>query len=1169
MNFNNEQAGYSLEICGLTTNNRRDPLGIGDFRPSFGWRMNSDLTGQEQSAYRITAVEKRTGQLMWDSGKVMSAKSQYIPYEGDKLSAESQYIWRVSVYDANDMECLSQDAFFSTGLYEDGGQAHKNGKPRECTAGKSGHSDVAETGWCGAAFIGVDEISFSAEKLPVFKVRYKIKLQCGTDKAAVLLCGNDPRLLDITKNNYRVAGENYYVVELDVSPIQKGFPASLNILRKGGCAADYENPDALTLLGSYSLSDKIINKDTVNDAIDFLITSYGGGFWINAKGERICDIIVNPTGVTQDTPCHTMLNSVGLELEKGQKADFIDYSIACFDKSDELIFGEKTGITYKVFEGLRGIKVDGNTLHAGDDGVPVKVLIDPSYGTAPMLRREFSVNSRVESAVVYATARGIYELSINGEKVGSDYFNPGYTQYDKTITYSAYDVTDMIKAGGNAIGARISSGWWADAMTFLLSKHNYFGNKPSFMAKLVINYTDGGKDVIVTDESWAYNNSDNPVVYSGFFNGETYNALKEADAEGFNRAGYKGSFKQASVINPLPENANPLIRARVDEPVRVFEVLAAKFSKETDPGVYVYDMGTNMTGIPQIEFPESAAGQKATIRYSEIYYPALDKDNQFYYGELSGKLLFENLRAALCTDTYIMKGKKGGETYIPRFTFHGYRYIEISGLAERLPDENIKGLVLSSIESVTAFYESSNPLTNQLHENIRRSLLGNHVSIPTDCPQRDERMGWTGDAQVFSRTATYYGDMNALYEGWERSIRDAQIESGWVPDIIPNTGFGIIPAVAWPAAIVIPPYECYKQYGNIRLVRDHLVAMKAFLDAVGGDKKAGYRYLTGGTALTEHLALIPTDSPLCSNIVYAYMLRIFSEMAQAVGESEIAARYRDLYEKVKQEWNETFIDKATGKTVSSDGIIQDTQASYALSIEYDIISEENKCRAAEHLARACERGINGIPYTITTGFIGTAPLLPALIAAGKTGEAYKMFEQTQYASWLYPVTQGATSIWERWNGCTDEDGFGHLNYMNSFNHYAAGAVGAFMMNHHVGIASDAANPGFGRFILAPVSGGSFTYVKGGYRSIYGDILSEWTEEKGEMATYKAVVPANTKAELYLPAKEYTEIGDQPAGVRFLRKTMYKERECALYELSAGAFIFTLSKDRITARAVKK
>lgn len=1022
-------------------------------------------------------------------------------------------------------------------------------------------------GWSGAQWVGAPGIAVTASAVPVYELVYNMALQQGSTRAGALLCANDPRLQDKTKNDYRVQGENYVYVELDASGLTDSDPstgAMVRVYRKGFCKDDYTKTDNTTLLASFTLSSMTASNMYASNS--YRIESYGGGLNIFVGSQQVGSVIINPTQKTQDVTCFTYLNNIGFKAPAGSAAVFTGFAVKNYDQPQTEIFGQNTGATYTIFNGKTGVTAgqDGSiSVTGGTAGVVC--YADPSYHSAPMLRKEITASKNITSARLYVTARGIYEFYINGQRVGNDWFNPGYTQYNKTITYSAYDVTSLFHTGENAVGAQLASGWWSDQMSFSLSYYNTWGDTQSLLAKIDLTYDDGTKETVVTDPGWK-SYSQGPVTYAAYFNGEHYDATREAAVSGWNEPGYDDSAWENAVVQaPKSQNANPNIVARADMPVRVLETLNAAYLKQTDPGVFVYDMGVNMAGVPQIKLPQGTAGQKITIRYAETFYPDLPASNPYNYGELAGKILTENLRAAQCTDTYIMKGTPGGETYTPRFTFHGYRYIEISGFDSPLPAENIKGLVLSSVSGATTSYDSSNPLTNQLFKNIQRSLYGNHISIPTDCPQRDERMGWTGDAEVFSRTATYFADMNNLYTGWEGTIEDVQTGQGWVPDVAPNVGFGIGgPTVAWgTAADIIPVWECFKQYGNTALIASHYSSMKAALDALAADPLSSGSYLTQGTSLADHLALAPTDNPLCSNVLYVYMLHDFAQMAAAVGKTDVAQEYGTRYENAKTEWNRVFINAATGQTQNAVGTLQDTQTSYALAIEYNVISDQNRAKAAQCLTAACARGYNNVPDTITTGFIGTPTVLAALTRTGSVGEAYKMFEQTNYPSWLYPVTQGATSIWERWNGYTTDNGFSGNNGMNSFNHYAYGAVGAWMTNYQVGIISDETAPGFQHFILQPTPGGDFTYTNGGYDSVYGHIESDWTANAGSLTSYTAQVPANTTATLYLPVGSGKSVQVNTPGVTFTGMASRNGQECAVFTLETGGFRFDVSSDRVT------
>ncbi|MCI8497673.1 MAG: family 78 glycoside hydrolase catalytic domain, partial [Clostridiales bacterium] len=903
-------------------------------------------------------------------------------------------------------------------------------------------------------------------------------------------------------------------------------------------------------------------------------------------GKYAGSVIINPSNVTHDTPNYPRLNDIGFKTDANSSAVFSDVKVKAFAShfgENAVLFSENTGATYDIFEGLDGVTVKDSAVVVGKD---VLGYADPTYGSIPMLRKEFETGKTVESAKLYVTARGIYEMYLNGQRIGEDWFNPGYTQYDATLQYNVYDVTEMI-GRENTIGAMLAPGWWSEQMTYSVNSFSYWGDYQSLLANLEITYADGTVENIVTDNSWQYF-GDGPITYSGSFDGEWYNAGKEAAIEGWCTSAYNDSaWRSAAVIPAENWYSNPSLEVMSDVPVRHVETIDVidHFNQEeantyySQPAagedIYIYDMGTNMVGVPEIRLPEMPAGTQIMIRYAEILYPELAEDNPYNYGDLAGWILTENYRAAMSTDFYTCKGTPGGETIRPSFTFHGYRYIEIRGTNGPLPQDSIQGISLSSIAESTVEYETSNPLVNQLSENIMRSLYGNHVSIPTDCPQRNERMGWVGDAAVFCRTATYYADMSTMYGTWENTMRDVQNKGAGtynnsptlsqVPSSESNYDVTRVSAgVAWPSAGILPVWECYQQYGDLSIVEDHMDSMIKFLDGVcySGNLANGCQYLTRGSGLAEHLALVSTDSNYCMNVITKYLLEAVAQMAEAVGRTDKADEYRSRAAGMKAEFNEKCIDPKTKKPRTITGVIQDTEAAYALAIQYGMVSEENLPEFAQNYAAVCAKGFNNVSYTISTGFYGTGKVLPALSKAGLTKEAYAMFEQTEYASWLYPVVQGATSIWERWNGYTIENGFGGNNGMNSFNHYAAGAVGEWMVNYQLGITNDEEAPGFQHFLLQPTAGGSFTYTNGSYTSVYGKIVSGWTADNGAMTSYSAVVPANTTATLYLPV-EAKDVVVNTAGATYVGDDIHNGNICAKFELLSGGYDFTIENGVVT------
>lgn len=1186
-----ESSSAGTKIVGLETNSRTNPQGLDDASPVFGWKMESNIIGQQQRYYQIFVFDE-DGNSVWDSGKKEDAASAYIEYGGSDLQPKTDYSWYVKVWDKFGNEYLSDTATFSTALM-----------------------DTTLAAWNGAEWIGSDIRTFDADTLAVYRISYDVQLQTG-DSAGFVFGANDPRLNDWMKNNYLIEGENYVEIELDIAGLYDQDPATaatVNVLRKGYCPQDQEQTDGITVVKSIPLDGSYgyeMTADNARDTHTFSLSSIGNDVRIAIDGIDLKDqnsggggfpgfpgsqsggtqIIINPLGKTQDVPCYPRVNDIGFATGENTRAVFSNLKIKHYNEPNATIFDQNTGASYSIFQNLDGMRVNGSRIQVQPGTLG---WADPSYGSSPMMRTTFHTDAskEIKSAKVYATAHGIYEMYINGERVGDSYFAPGYTQYDATLNYSVYDITDLLQQD-NAIGVWLSSGWWSDAMTCENRFYNWFGDSQDWLMNLEITYTDGTTQTVVsnTDDWKCY--FDGPITYSGFFNGEDYDSSREEAVEGWTTYGYD-DFAWLDVVEPEVQDwvAEPQLVAQSNDPVRIVQTIdtidhfdkdqANTYYSQPKEGedVYIYDMGTNMAGIPQITLPEMKEGTEITIRYAEMLYPELADDNPYNYGDLEGMILTENLRAAYVTDTYICKGTPGGEVIQPRFTFHGYRYIEITGAGGPLPQESIKGLVLSSIGDTSLSYESSNPLANQLSDNIMRSLYGNHISIPTDCPQRDERMGWAGDAAVFSRTATYFADMSSFYQHWGQTMRDSQNKGTGEYSNSPNAQSKtpsdpsnydktkISSSVCWPSTGILPAWECYLQYGNTAFLEEHYDSMLNYMEGVTDDHnlQTGCEYLINGSGLSEHLALVNTDSNYCQNVVAKYLCDVMAEIAMALGDTETAERYAARSANMKAEFNTLCIDPETGKTRSISGAIQDTEASYALAFEYDMISQENYDKAVDNYASACEAGLNGVPYTITTGFYGTGKVLPGLTKAGLVDEAYKMFEQTEYASWLYPVVQGATSIWERWNGYTIENGFGGNNGMNSFNHYAAGAVGQWMVNYQIGITNDQENPGFQHFILQPTPGGNMTYTNGSYDSYYGTIVSNWTADNGTLTSYEAVIPANSSATLYLPvSEEVMQNFTETDGMTYKGMTTHNNNPAAEFELVAGGYTFTVADGKLTA-----
>jgi alpha-L-rhamnosidase len=742
----------------------------------------------------------------------------------------------------------------------------------------------------------------------------------------------------------------------------------------------------------------------------------------------------------------------------------------------------------------------------------------------------------------------------------------------------------MVNSGQNALGAMLGEGWWSGLLRFG-TIWNHFGDRQSLLAKLVITYEDGTKDIITSnDKNWKLYNK-GPVVYSSLDMGEVYDATREAAVKNWSTTTYDDSQWKAAEKIPMEGttyregsfgfmgeketiNYDKLaLTGQIGENAGLYKTLVAKTVKEVSKGVFVYNMGQNFVGFPKIEIKNGKAGQKLTVRVAEVLYPDLKES-----GNNVGLLMTENYRAALSQDTYVMKD--GEQIWQPHFTSHGYQYIEISGVDEALPLEAVQGLCISSVKKITASYETSNEKVNKLWSNLVWSNVDNFLTIPTDCPQRNERMGWSGDISVFSRTATYLSNADQFLRRHMFAMRDVQTPKGKFTDVAPvGGGFG---GLLWGSAGITVAWETYQQYNDIALLQEHYAAMVTYINYLDSciDKTTG---LCTDRQLGDWLG--PQNNQLGTDflvtVYHIFDLDIMTKVAGVLNNKSDAARFRKLYDERKTFFNKTFVNankKAMGLIgggmfgsagEKQEWKVADVQTAYAVGLALNAFNEENIPFMVKNLKEAVERkntgddGIERPNYSLMTGFIGTAWISKSLSDYGNSDLAYKLLQNNQFPSWLYAVDQGATSIWERLNGYTTDKGFGGNNGMNSFNHYSFGAIGQWMMAYSLGIQRD--EPGFKKFILQPEPDptGQMTWAKGYYDSDYGRISSSWKMEHKKMI-YAVTVPANTTATLYLPAvdiKTIKESGKPVAnskGIRFIRFQKGK----AVYELQSGSYEFT-------------
>jgi alpha-L-rhamnosidase len=762
-------------------------------------------------------------------------------------------------------------------------------------------------------------------------------------------------------------------------------------------------------------------------------------------------------------------------------------------------------------------------------------------GPVMMLRHAFDVGSPVRSARLYATAMGAYKVWINGQPVGNQVLAPGWTDYRDHIPYQTYDVTALIQSGDNVIGAWLAPGWYSTPLRWIQAPNNYGATPPAFRAQLRIEHADGSVDWIKTDPSWK--SSVSPIQSAEIYDGETYDARLE-------QAGWSTPHFDDAGWHPVetvdPKDA-PIV-AQDYQPIRIEKTLYAKTLTEPTPGVYVFDFGQNMAGVAHMRL-QGKAGQKVRLRFSEV----LNSD---------GTLYTENLRTALVTDYYTFAGR-GSEDFEPSFTFHGFRYVEVTGLESKPALASISAKVFHTDAPFTIELHSGSPMLNQLWSNILWGQRSNFVGIPTDCPQRDERLGWTGDAEVFWRAASYNMSLAAFSRKFSADLRSTQggtpMYGIYAPGVgQPNEGFG----AGWSDAGVIVPWTSWLQSGDTRIVDQNWEAMSSYLAAI---EKANPDYLwknNAGIPFGDWLSPEgKTKAALIQTAYWAYDVTRMREMAHATGRAAEEQRYAELFGKIQQSFASNFIRKdgyieGADNTPSQFGRIfstnkvpsGDTQTGYVLALYMNLVPSEQRQPVAEHLVGKIRD--NG--WKLGTGFLGTPYLLAVLTDTGHADVAYRLLLNTEYPSWGYLVGHGATTMWERWNG----DQMRGDPSMNSYNHYAYGAVADWVYRYGAGIDTTPLDSGFHTIYLHPNFDRKLGSLAVNYDSPYGRIHSAWKVE-GSAVTWTAVIPPNTVGVLPVSVFSGKEVllGGRPlAASKQVEQTTTPENG-AVYKLEPGTYTF--------------
>ncbi|MEK4465540.1 family 78 glycoside hydrolase catalytic domain [Paenibacillus sp. FSL H8-0315] len=754
----------------------------------------------------------------------------------------------------------------------------------------------------------------------------------------------------------------------------------------------------------------------------------------------------------------------------------------------------------------------------------------------PQLRTFVDVKGPVESARIYATALGLYELQLNGSRVGDHYFTPGWTSYSKRLQYQTYDVTKLLHEGANALGALLGNGWYRGFLGWDNQKEIY-GSKTSLLLELHIRYADGSNELISSDQNWQAAKS--AIMMSEIYNGETYDARLELDITDPSSEGWH----PVEIIN----YSKAIIVAQENVPVTQVETLKPIALLTTPQGDRVLDMGQNMVGWLKFNL-KGQSGQAVELQHAEI----LDRNGNFYT---------ENMRKAKQCIRYTLKGGEQ-ETYEPHFTFQGFRYVKLSGFSADLQLEDFTGIVMHSNMERTGDFQCSDPLVNQLHHNILWGQKGNFLDVPTDCPQRDERLGWTGDAQMFVRTASYLMNTAPFFTKWLRDLKADQTPEGGIPFFIPELraappgdGDTNHSSAAWGDAATICPWTIYEMYGDKRLLAEQYESMKQWISYIYAQGSNPYLWNTG-FHFGDWLALDSkpdsyvgaTDRDYVATAFYAYSVSLTLKAAIALEKSEDVDYYSELHAKIIKAFSDEFITPAGRLSVS-------TQTAQILALRFDLVEGVAKERAIQKLTELLAEAKDHL----TTGFVGTPYLNPVLSEIGNNELAYKLLFQKDYPSWLYQVTKGATTIWEHWDGIKEDGSFWSAD-MNSFNHYAYGAIGEWLYRYVAGIGTDELEPGFKIVHIKPQPGPGLDYAEASLETMYGKVESAWRRSEDNGMVIQVTIPANTNGIVVLPGANQLGLLENGVPVKQSRgvHSISLVDNGVRLEIGSGSYQFTYS-----------
>jgi alpha-L-rhamnosidase len=1096
----------------LQVDDLQRPLGIDDASPRFSWRVEDAARGARQTAYRVlvaTRAELLTDGTadVWDSGRVNSGQSLNVKYAGPVVKPSTRYWWRVEIWGRDGKAYpASAEEWWETGLHPTN---------QDLSVGTSG---LLSQGWHGE-WIGWETAEEAAVR-----------------KAPAVWVANP----DVVPGSGKPSSEQRFAYRVSVA-VDKPVDRAVLFATAEDTVSAWVNGKQVMTASAYPPYHhlpwkKFVRADVTSQvtegrntiAIESLhyIDKYGEAKRKDAPPMIATLVLLYKDRTTAEFGSDGTWKSATQVSDGWQKKDFDDSTWKNPVNWNQAKGPEEQPVLHPWIPD--SVKVLWKSLDVGSINHPS----GHSEGSRPS-----PGTPGVKSARLYATALGAYEVSLNGERVGDSVMAPGWTDYRERVLYQTYDVTGLVRNGANVIEALLAPGWYSTSLEWLQQPNNYGDTPPALLAQLRIEYADGKVEWVGTDTSWKADTSF--IIHSELYDGEAQD-LRELYRT-FNRTGVDAEpGKQVEIIHPKEIK----IEAQSFEPIRVDQSLVKPTMTEPKPGVFICDFGQNMAGVEKLVV-SGAAGADVQVRVGE----ALNPD---------GTLYTENLRTAKATDHFILSGL-ATDVLIPHFTFHGFRYIEITGV-KSAPD--VKGVFAQALHTdfhFTAQFKTGNAMVNKLWSNILWGQRSNFVGLPTDCPQRDERLGWAADAQVFWRAASYNAALASFTRKFAADLRGTQVGTPYYGIYAPGTAkisAGV--AAAWSDAGVIIPWTSWLQTGDTSVIDQNWQAMRKHVDAIDARNPDGIWHNDSGIPFGDWLSLEGrTQEDLVATAYWAYDVNMLRQMAHATGRVEEEQKYAQLEGKIRSAFEKKFVKErayipGADNSPSPFGDINnpnakakggDTQTSYVLALHMNLLPEEMREQAAERLVKKIEEN-HGL---LGTGFVGTPYLLEELTKTGHTTLAYDLLLNTGMPSWGYLIDHGATTTWERWNG---NEMMGDPQ-MNSYNHYAYGAVADWIYRFAAGVDASPLDAGFHTVVLHPVFDARLSPLKFDYQSSYGKIESNWTM-KNKTVEWIVTLPANTTGRLEVKDGEAAHY--KVDGVQLSASPLAKKVEGG-FELTAGSYRF--------------